>query len=282
MNDYNGMNVNINKNLSIWIDELKLKNVNTIIYSLSDINYKTRFDEMITTFNVPNTCFTMCAFDKETYNYFLNKNIPTILLDKEDNQFNHLVCISKFLLTYVLLKNGFNVIMSEADIFWKVDVNKLFENYMDSSDLIISKHTYNTEVNIGFYKVISNTNTINFFENLNSWIFDKNSGYKEMVFEKVFLKKLPHRAADQKIFDCALRHCNDERLSTAQYYFSQESYNLLQRITLNWKYIECDVLMHWPIRYPNNYKGVHIWSGFSKIPKEQITHAHDHKWYYNK
>lgn len=231
MDDYNGMNVNINKNLSIWIDELKSKNLNTIIYSLSDINYKKRFDEMISTFDVPNACFAMCAFDKETYNYFLNKNIPTILLDKENNNFNHLVCISKFLITYVLLKNGFNVIMSEADIFWKVDVNKLFEK--DFSDLLVSKHTYSDEVNIGFYKVITNKNTINFFENLNFWIFDKNSGYKEKVFEKIFLKRLPHKAADQKIFDCALRHCNNTKLLPANYFFSQESYNKLQRITLN-------------------------------------------------
>ena len=34
---------------------------------------------MIQTFNTPNACFAMCALDKETYNYFTNKNIPNIV-----------------------------------------------------------------------------------------------------------------------------------------------------------------------------------------------------------
>jgi len=105
MDNYYGLNSNYNDRLDIWIEQIKQKNNKTVIYSLSDINYSSRFEEMIQTFTTPNACFAMCALDKETYTYFSSRNIPTILLDKEEDNFNHLVCISKFLLTKVLLFN---------------------------------------------------------------------------------------------------------------------------------------------------------------------------------
>jgi len=250
----NGLNENFNDNINTWIDELKDKNMKTILYSISDINYKPRFDEMINTFNVPNVCFAMCAFDVETYDYFQNKNVPTILLDKTKNNFKHLICISKCLLTYSLLKNGFNVIMNEADIFWKVDVYKIFES--SNTELLISSHTYSDEVNIGFYRVLSNQNTIDFFHNLVSWIYDKHSGYKEFVYEDRYLAKKFCGAADQKIFDCALRHCNDTKCKAVGYTFTKESLIQLQKIKLNWNYISCNILMHYPITFPNDYNGV--------------------------
>ena len=122
--DFSSLNENLNDKLENWISDIKNKNCNTVIYSLSDINYKLGFDEMITTFNVPNVCFAMCSFDNETDIFFKSRNIPSILLDKTKNNFKHLVCISKFLLTYILLKNGFNVIMNEADIF---RANRIFK-----------------------------------------------------------------------------------------------------------------------------------------------------------
>lgn len=279
MDDYNSLNEDLNDKLKIWVDEIKHINAKTIIYSMSDINYKSRFEEMIDTYNIPNVCFAMCAFDIETYDFFKNRGVPTILLDKHKNKFGHLVCISKFLLTYFLIKNNYNVIMSEADIFWKVDVYKIFEN--DDTELLVSSHTYSEEVNIGFYRVISNKNTIDFFYNLISWIYDTNSEYKKLVYEDRFLKNINSGTADQKIFDCALRHCNDTRLKTVGYAFTQKSLDCLQNIKLNWNYISCEILMHYPITFPNNHKGIHIWSGYS-TPENQIKYAHSYHWYYNK
>lgn len=276
MEDYNSLNENFNDKLDAWIIDIKEKGCNTVIYSLSDINYKLRFDEMITTFNIPNVCFAMCSFDNETDIYFRERNIPSILLDKTKNNFKQLVCISKFLLTYILLQNNFNVFMSEADIFWKVDINKLFEG---EKEMLISSHTYSDEVNIGFYKVISNENTIQFFKNLVSWIYDRKSGYKELVYGDRFLQKKFCGCADQKIFDCALRHCNDVKLRPVGYNFSKESLNKLQSVKLDWEYISCQILMHYPLTFPNNYKGIHIWSGYS-TPENQIKYAQSLNWHY--
>jgi hypothetical protein len=277
------LNEDFRENIEKWINEIKIKtnnNINTIIYSISDINYKLRFDEMINTFDVPNAIFAMCAFDNETYDFF-SKKIPTILLDKNQNQFNHLVLLSKFLLTYELLKNNYNVIMSEADIFWKVDIYKLFEN--NNTELLVSQHNYECqgEVNIGFYKVICNNNTLKFFYNLKLWIYDEFSGYKELVYQNRFLKKIHSGCADQKIFDCALRQCNDIRLKSVDYNFSQESINKLQSVQLKWDYISCDILMHVPLNFPNNHKGIHVWSGFLP-PEDQIKYAYSYNWYYIK
>jgi hypothetical protein len=265
-----------------WMQQIKQKSLNkdfdTVIYSISDINYKSRFDEMICTFDVPKACFAMCAFDRETYDFFISKNIPTILLDKNKFQFNHLVFISKIVLTDVLLQNKWNVIMNEADIFWKADVYKLFETC--NTEMMISSHRYSDEVNFGFYRVLSNENTIRFFNNMLSWIYDESSGYRKLVYEDVFLQKKMHGAIDQKLFDCALRQCNDSKLKHVGYSFSQESLDKLQGVTLDWKYISCEVLMHYPIAFPNNHVGFHIWSGYS-TPENQIKYAHGYEWYYN-
>lgn len=278
MENYYELNTNYNDRLNAWVDQIKETNKKTVIYSLSDINYSLRFDEMIQTFNTPNACFAMCALDKETYNYFTNKNIPTVLLDKEEDNFNHLVCISKFLLTKVLLKNGFNVIMTEADIFWKTDVTTIFNT---NAELTVSQHTYSPEVNIGFYRVISNENTIKFFDNLMDWIYDPKCSYTQDVYKNIYLNKKPHYGVDQKIFDCALRQCNDSFLRKVGYNFSTESFNKLKTVQLNWDYLSYNILMHWPIRYPNNYSGVHVWSGYNKIPSEQIKYAHSYNWFCN-
>ena len=53
MEDYNSLNENFNTKLDAWINDIKDKGCKTVIYSLSDINYKLRFDEMINTFNIP-------------------------------------------------------------------------------------------------------------------------------------------------------------------------------------------------------------------------------------
>lgn len=276
MENYNNLNQNFNNRLNDWINKIKETNNKTVIYSLSDINYKSRFEEMIKTFNTSKACFAMCALDKETNTFFLSKNIPTVLLDKEEDNFNHLVCISKFLLTKVLLNNGFNVIMSEADIFWKIDVTDLFND--DDKELIVSQHTYDPEVNIGFYRVISNINTINFFNNLMDWIYDPKFNYTEDIYKNIYLKKKPHLAVDQKIFDYALRNVRD-RLESIGHFFSNDSLNKLSSVKIGWGYLDTNILMHWPIHYPNNYKGVHIWSGYNKNPYMQIQYAHSNGWF---
>jgi hypothetical protein len=168
--------------------------------------------------------------------------------------------------------------MTEADIFWKVDITTVFNS---NAELTVSQHTYSKEVNIGCYRVISNENTINFFINLMDWIYDPAYSYTEDVYRKIYLKKLPHLGVDQKIFDYALRDCNDGFLRAVGYNFKQESLEKLKTVKLDWDYLSYNILMHWPIKYPNNYLGVHIWSGYNKIPSEQIKYAHSYKWYCN-
>ena len=46
--------------------------------------------------------------------------------------------------------------MTEADIFWKTYVTTIFNT---NAELTVSQHTYSPEVNIGFYRVLSNENT---------------------------------------------------------------------------------------------------------------------------
>ena len=272
----NNMNEDFSVEIDNWINKIKNKGKKTIIYSLSDINYKNRFEEMIKTFDCENSCFCMCSFDEETHEYFSKKDIPSILLNKTKNNFKMLVLVSKFLLSYALVLNGFDVILSEADIFWKEDIVKICNNYTKS--VLVSQHSYCDEVNIGFIRFLSNQQTINFLKNLLDFIYSDNYGFKKRIYQKKYIEKNYCYCADQKLFDYSLRKSGNKDF-TYHYKFNNICLEKLKSVPIDWEYLDCDILMHYPISFPNNHKGIHIWSGAFKEPWKQIEFAHNHNFY---
>lgn len=255
-----------------WINILRESSSTThaIYFSMSDIKYKGRFNELLERshpLGFPETELAMIAFDEETYSIFTSANVSTFRMDDDRIPIGKRVMRAKFMGTLALLLAGYEVYFGEMDIYWRDIPEPSF--FSTTNEFVVSQHKSGSEINIGFYYCRPTPQMIETMERL-VW-FLESPGHTETQRKITF---------DQKLFDLAVRGpVSTQQLSYGRFSNilneSEKDYLKPPNETyLNWEYLPSEVLEHWPIRDLDADKlaGVHIWSGMGN-PEKQITWA---------
>lgn len=260
-----------------WLEIVQaamLRNHKTqVFYSMSDSKYAGRFDELLhhSSSYFPRAQLVMAAFDQETYRWFTNHSVPTVLLEHRTIQERVMSAKYKGFLSLLLLIQDSQELayFSEMDIYWR-STPKL---NIGDKDFLVSQHKYvpDGEVNIGFYAAKPTLPVMHLFYRLANWI-DLKDSYR------------PNKncgAFDQKVMDLAIRgpvHNNafiGKRGNRPECYFPKEQLDMLVPPTpLRWDFVPATVLDHHPFENlaSEELAGVHVWSGFG-TPAKQVEWA---------
>jgi hypothetical protein len=221
-----------------------------IFLSFGDISYVNRFPMLKNESRLFDALLTVVPFDRQTRVWCEQNRVYTVTPPGNTTQTK--IYFAKVSYPLQLVKSGRTVYVSEMDVFWLV--RPMFPSLR--YPILVSRHRYNNEVNIGFMRLLSSHQTVHVLRNIESWLLK------------------PHHvdhacgAFDQKIFDLAIRGPKQDnafinrsfRGKTPECYLPvTEIRMLIPRITLRWNYISTQTLNHWPIQEIES-AGVHIWS----------------------
>jgi WD40 repeat protein len=156
------------------------------------------------------TNYLMFALDQNSYNFFVQRNICSYLIDKTDKLFTEesqnfgslgfiAICNVKPWLVHELLKAGFNVVWSDTDIVWLRDPFPVFY-YNKSIDLQIQSD--DDDICAGFFYAKSNAKTIRFFDrvvNYTSPVIDDQTAMRRYLQDDTVSQRVGTRDEDHAL-----------------------------------------------------------------------------------
>lgn len=238
----------------------------SIFLSFGDASYIYRFSYMKYESRLFESNLHIVSFDEPTHVWCEQHNVTSV--SPIGNTVEEKIYFSKVSYPLRLLLLGHVVYVSEMDVFW------LSKPYLPTLDwkILIAKHRYNKEVNIGFMRFIPSYQSIHMLHNIQHWLsrphhIDRTCG-----------------AFDQKVFDLAIRGPVQDnafinrtfRGKTPECHLPKiEVLSIVPKMKLKWAYIPVKTLDHWPL---NSIKspGVHIWTEMGP-PTERIKWFMTHK-----
>lgn len=163
----------------------------TVLISMTDMSYKSGFLNFKKQYDFHKIqCVVVISFDELTFQNLIKFKIPTIFFSNNNLRLSYHIGITKAIISYSVIKIGFNILFSEMDVFW-ADSPLKYINW--NFDHHYSEHSYDPEINLGLYFSQSTNYTANVYKRICFWMF-QHQDYDTRI-----------GAADQKIFDYALR-----------------------------------------------------------------------------